>query len=134
MTTQKTLVSGTHILLDINHVSAEKLRDDKFVRDSMIQAAKDAGANILHDYFHHFGGQWGVTGIVAVSESHLSIHTWPEFNYASIDIYLCRGMDPRVAADSLIKSFDSHDYDLQVIERLARVVLENPDDAQEIKF
>ena len=60
MTTQKTLVSGTHILLDINHVAAEKLRDDKFVRDSMVQAAKDVGAHILHDYFHHFGGRCGI--------------------------------------------------------------------------
>jgi S-adenosylmethionine decarboxylase len=113
--------SGTHILLDINDIKPVLLWDANFVRNAMIQAARAVKANILHDYFHHFGDAYGVTGVVAVSESHLSIHTWPEWWYASIDVFLCRGMNPEIAAESLVKTFGSEDYNVQVITRKAVV-------------
>jgi S-adenosylmethionine decarboxylase len=115
----ETIESGTHILLDANNIKPVLLWDANFVRNAMILAAREVKAHILHDYFHHFGDAYGVTGIVAVSESHLSIHTWPEWSYASIDVFLCRGMDPMISARSLLKTFDTTDYKLQIISRKA---------------
>ena len=123
---QQTIESGTHILLDANNIKPVLLWDTGYVRAAMILAAEEVKAHILHDYFHHFGDAYGVTGIVAVSESHLSIHTWPEWGHASIDVFLCRGMDPMISARSLLKTFDTDDYNLQVISRKAVVRSEMP--------
>jgi spermidine synthase len=64
------------------------LRDEPFLRDSMLAAAREGGATVVDETFHHFD-DGGVTGVVAVKESHLTIHTWPEHRYAAIDIFLC---------------------------------------------
>ena len=111
--------AGVHVLLDINNIRPELLYAQDFIEHAMVSAARKANATILHSYFHHFGGQWGVTGVVAVSESHLSIHTWPEWGYASVDIYLCRGMDPRICAKYLVEIFESTSYNMNVITRKA---------------
>lgn len=54
----------------------------------MLSAAEDLGVTILSDSFHKFSPQ-GVTGIIAIAESHFSIHTWPEHGYAAVDIFTC---------------------------------------------
>lgn len=113
--------SGQHIILDMYNIKAELLWDESFIRNTMIDGIKATGANVLHDYFHHFGEQYGVTGIVAVSESHTSIHTWPEWNYAAVDVFLCRGMDPKIAAEAILKSFECTDYSINEISRKAKI-------------
>ena len=55
------------------------------------KTAQAAGATILAAHFHHFGAGAGVTGVLLLAESHLSIHTWPEHHFAALDIYLCSG-------------------------------------------
>lgn len=117
----KEIDAGTHILLDINDVDANLLGDKDFIESVMVEAAKKTGAKVLHSYFHHFGEQFGVTGVVAVSESHLSCHSWTEWNFISIDIYLCYGMDPTIASNHLIEVFNSKDYDIKIIKRKARL-------------
>jgi S-adenosylmethionine decarboxylase len=64
------------------------LTDVELVRDVMIAAAKEANAEILKVAFHRFYPQ-GVSGVVVIQESHLSIHTWPESGYAAVDFYTC---------------------------------------------
>jgi S-adenosylmethionine decarboxylase len=113
--------AGQHLLLDLHNVAPKLLMHEEFVRNAMLKAATKTKAKILHSYFHHFGNNYGVTGVVAVSESHLSIHTWPEWEYASIDVYLCYGLDPKIAADSLVDSFSCKLYDIKSIVRQAYV-------------
>lgn len=79
---------GKHLLIEIYGADPKILNDETFVRSTLIKAAEDAGASILGDIIHPFKPQ-GVTGVVAVSESHLSIHTWPEYGYAAVDIFFC---------------------------------------------
>lgn len=79
---------GTHLLLDLSECNPELLNDLQYVRQSMMTAATNAGATIIAERFHQFD-PLGVTGIIAIAESHLCIHTWPEHGYAAVDIFSC---------------------------------------------
>ena len=92
-------IAGKHVLLDTYGVNAELLKDKDFIEKVLMQAAIEAKATILHTYFHKFGGEGGVTGLVALAESHISIHTWPENNFAAIDIFMCGNSNPELAID-----------------------------------
>ena len=95
---------GTHLLLDLKDCKSELLDDIEFIRQAMMEAADEAGATIVGETFHKFSPV-GVTGIIAIAESHLCIHTWPEYGYAAVDIFTCgEGFKPYRAADLLIES------------------------------
>jgi S-adenosylmethionine decarboxylase len=79
---------GTHIICELSDCDARILTDLKRVRSIMVAAAKEANAEILKVAFHRFNPQ-GVSGVVVIAESHLSIHTWPESGYAAVDFYTC---------------------------------------------
>lgn len=85
---------GRHLIAEFYCCDTKVLNDVGAVRTAMIGAAERTGATVMGDCFHAFEPQ-GVSGTVVISESHLSIHTWPEYGYASIDIYTCGGLDPR---------------------------------------
>ena len=83
----------------------------------MAGAARAAGGTVLARSFHKFEPR-GVTGIVAIAESHLSIHTWPEFSYAAVDIFTCgENFDPTEAAKLIIADLESADSEITEIER-----------------
>ena len=84
--------AGMHLLVDL--WGANCLDDPKLINMTLQKAALAAGATVLHSYFHHFSPNGGVSGIVVLAESHISIHTWPERNYAAIDIFMCGSCDP----------------------------------------
>lgn len=81
---------GKHMLLDLYKCDASLLNDELYLQGILLKAAKESGATILDNTFtfHKFAPQ-GVSGVVVISESHFSIHTWPEFNYAAVDIFTC---------------------------------------------
>lgn len=85
---------GRHLIAEFYSCDRDVLNDVQAVRRAMLGAAERSGATVMGDTFHGFEPQ-GVSGTVVISESHLSIHTWPEYGYASIDIYTCGGLDPR---------------------------------------
>ena len=94
---------GTHLLLELGKCDEAILDDIDYIQDAMINAAAEAGANIIGKSFHKFDPR-GVTGIVAISESHLCIHTWPEHGYAAADIFTCgSGFNPEKAAELIIE-------------------------------
>jgi S-adenosylmethionine decarboxylase len=81
------------------------LRSLEEVRDALVSAAKEAKATIVDISFHEFN-PFGISGMVVIAESHLSIHTWPEYNYAAVDIFTCGDViKPEVAASSIIERF-----------------------------
>jgi len=83
----------------------------------MIEAARAVGATIIGDSFHQFD-PIGVTGVVAISESHLCIHTWPEYGYAAVDIFTCGEVfAPRQAAQLLIDRFESQSPEMTELQR-----------------
>jgi len=93
---------GKHIIVELHGVSSELLNDPKFLRKMLIDAAVKAGATVIGDIFHKFS-PYGVTGVVVVKESHISIHTWPEFGYAALDVFTCRNIDPMVALKVILE-------------------------------
>src|SRR5271165_5494564 len=85
---EKLEARGTHIICELSGCDARTLTDVERVRSIMVAAAQEANAEILKTAFHRFQPQ-GVSGVVVIAESHLSIHTWPEAGYAAVDFYTC---------------------------------------------
>lgn len=93
---------GRHLLLELKDCRPEVLNDLDFLKNCLQNAAKKAGATVITDSFHQFTPQ-GVSGVVIIAESHLFIHTWPEHNYAAVDIFTCGNtVEPKKAADFII--------------------------------
>lgn len=93
---------GTHLLLELNGCNETFLDDVVYIEGAMVGAAKEADATIVGQSFHKFR-PFGVTGIVAIAESHLCIHTWPEHKYAAVDIFTCGvSFKPHKAAQLII--------------------------------
>ena len=84
--------AGMHLLVDL--WGASNLTDPARIDMALRQAAEAARATILHSHFHHFGPDGGVSGVLVLAESHISIHTWPERDFAAIDIFMCGSCKP----------------------------------------
>jgi len=96
---------GRHILCEVYDCDRHTLCSLTDIRTVMVDAAKKAGAEVLEVVFHEFSPQ-GVSGVVVISESHLAIHTWPEYGYAAVDVFTCGDrVDPWVACDYLVDYF-----------------------------
>lgn len=94
---------GRHVIAELWGCSAEKLNDMQSIERIMVNAALEAGAEVREVAFHKFAPH-GVSGVVIISESHLTIHSFPEHGYASIDVYTCGDrIDPNVACDYITK-------------------------------
>lgn len=79
---------GRHLLVELHGCQPELLKKVDVVRDILIGAARACGATIVDVAFHEFN-PFGVSGVVVIAESHLSIHTWPEYRYAAVDVFTC---------------------------------------------
>lgn len=86
--TQSQHALGHHILLELHDCDGALLNDVQQIKKIMCQAALIAKATIVTEHFHHFS-PYGVSGVVIIQESHLTIHTWPEYGYAAIDVFTC---------------------------------------------
>lgn len=96
---------GRHLLLELFDCDPEAINNLEFVKAAMIEAARRAQATIVDTVFHEFN-PFGISGVVVIAESHLAIHTWPEYNYAAVDIFSCgEVLQPYVAAEYLVVTF-----------------------------
>lgn len=100
---------GRHLLAEFFDCTPNVLNNNALVEQLMAEAAVACGATIVESCFHHFN-PYGVSGVIVIAESHLTIHTWPEYGYASVDLYTCGDQcDPAVAFDYLQKAFQAGD-------------------------
>ena len=96
---------GRHLLLELFDCDLDAINNLEAVKSALVEAAKRAQATIVDVVFHEFN-PFGVSGVVVIVESHLSIHTWPEYRYAAVDIFSCGEMlKPEVAARYLVEQF-----------------------------
>jgi S-adenosylmethionine decarboxylase len=103
--------------VELHDCDKEALNDLGLLRDVMVKAAIDCGAVVLGESFHRFSPQ-GVSGVVIIAESHLSIHTWPEYGYAAVDIFTCGTfVNPEKAAEVLIEKLGSKNHSVMEIPR-----------------
>ena len=95
--------AGLHLIVDL--WGAHRLDDKIFIEQTLRDCVDAAGATLLHIHLHNFTENCGVSGVAVLAESHISIHTWPEWNYAAVDVFMCGGTDPMKAADILREAF-----------------------------
>lgn len=108
---------GTHLLVELRECNPEILKDLEKVKNAMVSATKEAKATIVDISFHEFN-PFGISGMVVIAESHLSIHTWPEYSYAAVDIFTCGDIiKPEVAASFLIERFESKSPSIVELKR-----------------
>jgi len=79
---------GKHLLLELKDCDALLLNDMEYLREALSSVALSIGATVIKDSFYQFSPQ-GISGVVIIAESHISIHTWPEFCYAAVDVFTC---------------------------------------------
>ncbi|MCX7381664.1 MAG: adenosylmethionine decarboxylase [Alphaproteobacteria bacterium] len=111
--------AGTHLLVDL--WGASNLDNPESIDAALREAAIVAGATILHSHFHHFTPNGGVSGVVVLAESHISIHSWPERNFAAVDIFMCGECDPHRSIPILEKAFTPARID-RIEQRRGRVI------------
>jgi len=108
---------GRHILAEFYGCPEVILGDLEQIKQSMKAAALEAGAEVRETVFHQFSPQ-GVSGVVVISESHLAIHTWPEFGYAAVDVFTCgQTVNPWVSCDYLKQAFSARNMSAREIKR-----------------
>lgn len=108
---------GRHILVEFYGCTAKDFNDVAFIEQSMINAAQAAQATIINSTFHHFS-PFGVSGVVVIQESHLAIHTWPEYAYAAVDIFTCgEEVNPWIAYQFLLKQFEADNGSAMELKR-----------------
>lgn len=95
--------AGTHLLLDL--YGASHLDNIKTIEQAMRDIVVACGATLLHIHLHHFSPSGGVSGVAVLSESHISVHTWPERDYAAFDVFMCGDAQPENAVPVLKRAF-----------------------------
>ena len=108
---------GRQILVEYYDCDQSKINDVSFVETSLIQAAKESKATLISHNFHKFS-PYGVSGVVVIAESHIAIHTWPEYNYAAVDIFTCGDtIDPWIIQEHLKDQFQSKNVSSMEMKR-----------------
>ena len=97
---------GNHLLVELYDCDSYKLNDLKRLELILTEAVQVSGATALKTSFHQFAPQ-GVSGVIIIAESHFTIHTWPEYGYAALDIFTCgESIDSQKALDYIEKELD----------------------------
>ncbi len=115
---------GRHLIVEFH--DAANLEDPIAIGAGLEEAAREAGAVILQTKLHNFGEGMGVTGVVLLAESHISIHTWPEHNYAAIDVFMCGDARPDLSVEHLKTVFRPGRAEVMEIARGAAISAVSP--------
>jgi len=107
---------GRHVIAELWGCNLDKLNDLEQLEKIFVDAALKSGAEIREVAFHKFAPQ-GVSGVVIISESHLTIHSFPEHGYASIDVYTCGDLNPNIAADYIADALEAEYKEMMEIPR-----------------
>jgi S-adenosylmethionine decarboxylase len=107
---------GKHYLLNLYGCSFDLLNNEHFLIDLLENAATASGATVIQTIYKKFEPQ-GVTVLTLLSESHISIHTWPEKGEAAVDIFTCGECTPKVGCDIIIHQLNADNNTLSYIER-----------------
>ena len=109
---------GDHFLLNLYGCDAEKLNNEKFLSEMLERAVVEGKMTLLNLITHKFEPH-GITAVALLSESHISIHTWPEDNSCAVDVYTCGTMArPRLACDYIIESLGCSDPRVTHVKRI----------------
>lgn len=107
--------AGLHVTVDL--YGASNLGDIDLVESVMRECVSECGASLLHIYLHHFTPNNGVTGVAVLAESHISVHTWPEKDFAAFDIFMCGESQPENSISILEARFCAKKIEVKVLPR-----------------
>lgn len=108
---------GRQILVECYECDEEVLNDVSQIETILLEGTRASGASIVSHKFHKFNPH-GVSGMVVIAESHVAIHTWPEYAYAAVDIFTCgETIDPWIIQEYLKESFSSRNTSAMEIKR-----------------
>ncbi|MEO1102517.1 MAG: adenosylmethionine decarboxylase [Pseudomonadota bacterium] len=104
MVRQGVTCAGAHLIVDV--YGGTKLDDIDHIDATLRRCVEVAGATLLHIHLHHFNENSGVSGVAVLAESHISIHSWPEHDYAALDIFMCGDTRPEACVEVLRAAFE----------------------------
>lgn len=108
---------GRHLLLELKICNKEVLNDLNYLKECLNEAAIQCGATVVGESFYHFS-PYGVSGVVNIAESHIAIHTWPEYMYAAVDVFTCgNNVDPEKAAKLIVERLEAQTHSLIELRR-----------------
>jgi len=107
--------AGIHLIVDI--WGASGLTDMKRIEDALRGSAKISDATLIHIHLHRFTPSGGISGMAILAESHISIHTWPEREYAAIDLFMCGDKRPELALPVLKRAFLAKRIEVKTLRR-----------------
>ncbi len=108
---------GIHVVGSLNGCPVELLKEVDTVKSLLNKVVHDSNFNKVGEVFHQFK-PYGVTGVILIAESHISVHTWPEKNFVAVDVFTCgKEGDAEKAFDLLVKEFKARDFEKTVVKR-----------------
>ncbi len=107
--------AGTHLIVEL--WNAKNLSSLPKVKKILEDAVKACGATLLKIDLHKFSPYGGISGVAIIKESHLSIHSWPEYGYAAIDIFVCGNVNPYKAIPVIKKGFKTDEVQVMEVKR-----------------
>ncbi|MCR9099915.1 MAG: adenosylmethionine decarboxylase [bacterium] len=107
---------GRHVLLELYQCPVALLKNGDELEGFLKAAAERMGATVVTSNFHQFS-PYGISGVVIIQESHLTLHTWPEHRYAAVDIFTCGEIDLEAGIEYLIQAFRAETADWKLYER-----------------
>ncbi|MCQ8184183.1 adenosylmethionine decarboxylase [Parvularcula maris] len=107
--------AGTHLIIDL--LGAKNLTDKALMEATFKRIVRECGATLLHIHVHTFLPSGGLSGVAVLAESHISVHTWPERDYAAFDVFMCGDAKPELAVDILREAFSAEEANVQTFYR-----------------
>lgn len=107
--------AGTHLIIDL--WGAKRLDELELMENALRDAVAAAGATLLHIHLHHFTPNGGISGVAVLAESHISVHSWPERDFAAFDVFMCGDAQPEKAIDVLKQAFSPFQVNVDTILR-----------------
>ncbi len=110
-------ILGRHLIVELADCNNEMLNNLEILEKHMNEAVRKSGATIVRSVFHRYNPQ-GVSGVVVIAESHISIHTWPEYGYAAVDFFTCGDtVDPYKAFEYMKEQLEAKSADVKELKR-----------------
>jgi S-adenosylmethionine decarboxylase proenzyme len=110
-------ILGKQTMLELYGCATKYLNDIAYIEKMMLEAAKRANATVVQQFFHQFS-PFGVSGTVVIAESHINIHTWPEHDFAAVDLFTCgTEMEVMEACNYLTEALEAQQHTIKTYER-----------------
>lgn len=107
--------AGNHLLIDL--FGAARLDDSDYMLEVLRQCVEASHATLLHLHCHQFSDSGGLSAVAVLAESHITVHTWPERDFAAFDVFMCGATQPEKVVGILQQAFDPADIQVEKVLR-----------------